>query len=275
MAVFGSQALPTWVERLAQFCHRVSPVGWRRRLLFLLRKPVLWRSGEVVDLAVLGAKFRLYPKTNLSDKRLLCTPGMLDGEERRFFSGTLAHEAWVIDVGANIGGYALLLAAQRPDLRVHCVEPDPDLAERLLCNIDFSGMTDRVTVSEVALSSESGEVTLYRDALNRGQNSVLQASAEVPDGAVTVPAWTLLQLLDHSGARGEVMLKMDIEGFEYPVLSAFFAGADRNRWPRWVQLEQYRKQSLNQAVELLLQQGYAIRRRTRMNVILELAQDHA
>jgi len=254
-------------------CQRIPSTGLGRRLAFLLRKPVLALRREVVDIAVLGVNFRLCPTQNLSDKRLLCTPGMLDGVERAFFARELPRESWLIDIGANIGGYALQLAGQRPDLHLHCVEPDPELAARLRANISFNNFAQRVAVSEVALAPEPGEVTLFRDARNRGKNSLLEGAADVQGEAVTVPALTLLQLLDRCGAQGEVALKMDIEGFEFDVLRAFLRNAPLSRRPRWVQLEQYRKQPLNRAVELLLADGYEIRLRTRMNVIMRRVGD--
>lgn len=271
MQAFLSYRLPRWAESLAYLCQKIPTNGLGRRLVFLLRKPVLALKRDVVDIAVLGVNFRLYPSTNLSDKRLLCTPGMLDGVERDFFARELPSDSWLIDIGANIGGYALQLAGQREDLRIHCVEPDPEMASRLRSNIAFNAFESRIAVSEVAMAPESGEVTLYLDAANRGKNSLLQQSGEQGE-SVSVPALTLEQLLEKSGAQGDIALKMDIEGFEHDVLAVYVANVPEGRWPRWVQLEQYRKEPLNQSVELLLAQGYQIRMRTRMNVILELEQ---
>jgi FkbM family methyltransferase len=263
--------LPGWAEGLAKFCQRL-PSGWLgTRLAFLLRKPVLALHRPVVDIPVQGVRFRLYPDSNLSDKRLLCTPSMLDGVERRMLAPVIPQNGWLVDIGANIGGFGLLLAAARPDLRVLCVEPDPDMAARLKANIGFNNLAPRVLVEESAVTAEPGEVQLYRDSRNRGQNSLLAVAEADRDDVITVPAKPLLALLDEYAIARPAVLKLDIEGFEHAVLEGFFEEAPASRWPQFIQLEQRRKTELNAAVQLVMRQGYAVRLRSRMNVVLENA----
>lgn len=273
MEAFATYSLPGWAERLARFCQRL-PGGWfGTRLAFLLRKPVLGLHRPVVDIRVQGLRFRLYPDTNLSDKRLLCTPKMLDGRERRMLAEQLPQGGWLVDIGANVGGYGLLLAEARPDLRLLCVEPDPDMADRLEANIALNDLGRRVRVERAAVTAQAGEVQLYRDSRNRGQNSLLTVAEGQRDDVITVPAKPLLALLDEWQIARPVALKLDIEGFEHAVLQGFFDQAPPQRWPQFIQLEQRRKAELNPAVRLVMAQGYVVRLRTRMNVILGHAAD--
>lgn len=266
---FFSHRLPRWAEWLAHRCQSL-PVGWfGRRVAFLLRKPILWLRRPVVDIAVCGVNFRLYPGTNLSDKRLLATPGMLDGRERAFFAGLLPRQAWLVDVGANIGGFSLLLAGVREDLRVLCVEPDPDMVSRLQANIAFNEMQQRVKVAAVAIAPDVSEVTLFRDSRNRGQNTLLAGQVDAQGDRVSVPAKGLAELLGEASVTGSYALKVDIEGFEQAVLEDLLHTVEPARWPQWVQLEQYRDRPLGPAVELLRRNGFQVCLRTRMNVILE------
>lgn len=269
-APFGTYALPGWAAALARFCQHLRTEGASKRLAFALRKPVLWAAGETVDADVLGARFRLLPRTNLSDKRLLCTPSLLDGIERAFLVEHIPQGGMLLDVGANIGGYGLLVAAAREDMRVVTVEADPVMAARLRANIRFSGLDARVVPEEAAATPDGGTVTLRIDEKNRGKNSVSIEREVSGAGSISVPGLTLRQLIERHGGRCDA-LKMDIEGYEFPVLQAFVADAPRTLWPRFVQIEQHRKEPLNDAVRLLLAEGYRELMRTRMNVILELA----
>ena len=51
-----------------------------------LRKIILISYKEPFYVESEDSWFLLYPSDNLSDKRLLCTPKMLDGVEREWFS---------------------------------------------------------------------------------------------------------------------------------------------------------------------------------------------
>lgn len=270
-APFGTFALPAWAAFLVRLCQRLPVTGIGKRLAFALRKPVLLYVGaRAVDADVRGARFRLWPRQNLSDKRLLCTPDLLDGAERAFLARALPSGGVLLDVGANIGGYGLLVAAARPDVRVVFVEAEPTLAARLRANIAFSGFAARCPVVEAAATPAPGTVALRIDEVNRGRNSV-SATRDV-SGAKTidVPGLTLRQLIEERAGGRVDALKMDIEGYEHPVLAAFYAEAPRARWPRLVQIEQHRKEPDNDAVCLVRDRGYREVLRTRMNVILEL-----
>ena len=65
------------------------------------------------------------------------------------------------------------------------------------------------------------------------------------------------------------LIKLDIEGHEYPVMKKFFEESPREYWPEYLQIEQYRQVELNETVSLCLSRGYEITTRSRMNVILK------
>ena len=265
---FGTYGLPGWADRLARFCRHL-PNNWLgRRLAFTLRKAVLPVAGDCVDCTIDGLKLRLFPRGNLSDKRLLCTPAMLDGPERRFFARRLPAGGALVDAGANIGGYSLLLGRARPDLYFVAIEADKDLSERLQTNIDFSGMSAQVRVVNCAVTENDGPVTLCRDQENAGKNTVTESvSGQSQDSDITVPGYSLLSLLDRHTIERPAALKLDIEGHELAVLRGFFATAPERRWPEFIQLEQPRGPLCSEVVNLVREQGYVSCLRTRMNVI--------
>ncbi len=264
---FGSHSLPKLLDRLARFCQTL-PANWLgKRISFLLRKPVLWRNQEVIDISVTGINFRLYPKTNLSDKRLLCTPNLLNGKERAFLEREIPPDATVVDVGANIGGYSLLLAAKIPNARYLCIEPDPEMYHRLEQNVQFNHTLKGFILSNVALTETDGKVTLYITDTNRGQNSLIPPNDLDAHNTIDVNGATLYNLLKQYDISRPDLLKLDIEGIELPVLRGFFNEAPESYWPDFIQLEQHKREGHLKAARLAIEKGYNLRLRTRMNLL--------
>jgi len=267
---FGEYRLAWWARTLVSLCQMLPGNGFGKKIAFLARKPVLKLNADPMDVCVNGLRLRLYPSANLSDKRLLSTPFLLDGVERQHLVELLPPNARVVDVGANVGGYSILLLQERPDLQVLAIEADPGLAARLSDNLKLNDLQNHCTVRQLAITGKSETVRLYRDHENQGKNSLQRDETEGPESdAIDVPGQPLLEVLDQAQIDRADLVKMDIEGYELPVLQAFLETAPSNRWPRYFQIEQYRNEELNPAVKLCLKRGYQILLRTRMNIILE------
>lgn len=264
---FGVHKLPRWAELLSMLCWKMPDNWFGRRIVFLLRKPVLWIVDGPVDCTVEGASFRLSPSGNLSDKRLLCTPKMLDGAERSFLAGVIPKGGWVIDAGANIGGYSLLLAAVRPDLQILAIEADGNLADRMRSNVDYSSMSSHITVVNCAVTEVDGPVLLCRDSVNLGKNKIETSVSTGKNKDLEVQGYSLLSLLNQYGIERPDAIKLDIEGHEFAVMNGFFSAAPQVRWPEYIQLEQYRKAEDSPAARLVMQYGYSACLKSRMNVI--------
>lgn len=117
----------------------------------------------------------------------------------------------LIDVGANIG--AVSLWGAHLGARVIAVEPEPDNLNHLRANLDANPLlADHVDVLPVAVASEPGTVLLQPD---HGDTHVVQWDN---GKAVEVEAITLEQVYLRAGVPYCDVLKVDIEGFEYPVL---------------------------------------------------------
>ena len=120
----------------------------------------------------------------------------------------------IIDLGAHVGMSVLWFRERYPDARILAVEPNPANVAKLERNV--SGLPD-VEVMPVAVGGEPG--TAWLDV---GQESWRSMLVTDPAGseAIRVPVWTLDQLVDHFGCDpAETLLKMDIEGAEWAVLS--------------------------------------------------------
>lgn len=117
----------------------------------------------------------------------------------------------VVDIGANIGAYAVFAA--RTAAHVYAFEPVPPTFRQLLRN---TRCCSNVTTLPLAVAGTPGERTIAFFADHPGQASMVRGSG---DREETVQAITLEQLFALCNLTTIDLMKMDIEGAEYDVLS--------------------------------------------------------
>lgn len=131
---------------------------------------------------------------------------------------TLARNATgFLDIGANVGVYALAAAAVRPDIQIHAFEPNPHAFARLRVNKHRNGFSNIVEHQE-ALGHDDG--VPIRLSWRAKPGNPISTGACVGDHADTGPmeiAIALLRRLDAMalpgiGERGAI--KIDVEGAE-------------------------------------------------------------
>ena len=122
--------------------------------------------------------------------------------------------AIVLDVGANYGEVAF--ATTYPaHTTLHLVEANPRLVPLLRQTVQQSQLGNEASIHACAASDHTGTVSLHVSEGSSGTSSVI-ASAEA-DGALQVPACTLDSLVEsHRGSN--LLFKIDVEGYELPVL---------------------------------------------------------
>jgi FkbM family methyltransferase len=251
---------------------RALPDGWiGRRMAYAWRRIGLSRLAEPVDAEALGARFRLYPADNVAEKRLLFTPQYFDAAERAILveAARSAGPRFVFaDIGANVGGYALAVAAAAaPGSRIIAVEPQPDVFERLCDNIRLNPGC-MVKAVGCAVADLDGEVSLFIDRLNRGETGVRYLRAARPgEEAVTVPARTLLSILTDERVSHLDAIKLDVEGAEDIILEPFFGDAPEALWPRLIVIEDGRASWQSDLLGLFEAKGYHRRATTKRNLI--------
>src|SRR5690349_8700387 len=81
--------------------------GSRRAALFLRRTAIGLLRGAPLDVERYGARMRLHPYNNNCEKKVLFTPQFFDSIERDILASRITDDFVFIDVGANIGAYAL------------------------------------------------------------------------------------------------------------------------------------------------------------------------
>jgi FkbM family methyltransferase len=158
---------------------------------------------------VAGLTLRLDPG-DLIVTRPMLVYGAWEPFETQVFLSLLEKGMRVVDIGANIGYYALLAArAVGQTGRVYAFEPTPRTYELLCQNVKANGFDNVVTVQK-AVANRSGTARLYLDR-NNAVNT-LSSSLE-RRGSLEVEVVTLDQYFARSTVPIDV-LKMDIEGSE-------------------------------------------------------------
>ncbi len=121
----------------------------------------------------------------------------------------------VIDLGANIGYYTLLMAKLvGKNGRVFAFEPEPKNLELLKRNIQLNTLKN-ITVIEKAVSNKVGEDNLYIDKKYIGSHTLYNEFTDKKP--IKVEVTTIDKFFEDY--KGKInFIKMDIEGSEYRAL---------------------------------------------------------
>jgi FkbM family methyltransferase len=174
----------------------------------------------------------------------------------------------LFDIGANIGYYAITLAATLGnESRVHAFEPFPPSYERLLTNIALNNLTETVGAHRMALSDRE-RVAYMR--IRVGNNS---GSARLDADGESIPTSTLDIFCSMHHIHRLDFVKIDAEGHEEFVLTG---GAQTIRRYRPLILLELDPPLLNDSgssvervVSLLRSHGYSLHT-ARRNVLVPM-----
>ena len=225
----------------------------------------LLRAGPV-DVQYQGASFRFYHHASATERGALFNPGY-NIEELDFLRAHTPVGGVFVDVGANVGTYAMVLARHAgPSGKVIAIEPHPVTHARLAFNRAASGYT-QVTLVAAAAGPSDGELMIETDGDNLGASHIV--SGERAGNAIRVPSLRLQRILDNAGVDHVDALKIDVEGFEDRVLTGFFKNSPPALWPRAVVIEHLsRNEWLDDCIADMRARGYAETGKTRSNTLL-------
>jgi FkbM family methyltransferase len=189
-----------------------------RSIAYLANRWILRRQEIVAAIPERGLRFHV--RTADVNGRHLYKYHVLEAEVTSWIERSLrfADDDVVVDVGANIGWYSLLIDRLAPNpVAVLAFEPDPGNFALLETNLAING-SRRVHAVRAALGESAGTATLYRHGeSNLGRHSLLPVNQGDAVSVATVRLddyWARLRL----GERIPRLIKMDIEGYELPAL---------------------------------------------------------
>jgi FkbM family methyltransferase len=229
------------------------------RLVNLLR-------GGPLDVQYQGASFRFYHQASATERGALFNPAY-NIEELDFLRTHVPAGGVFVDVGANVGTYALSLARHvGAGGKVIAIEPHPVTHARLAFNVAASGYS-QVRLVAAAAGPADGELLIETDGDNLGASHIV--SDEASARAIKVPSLRLQRILEEAGVSHVDALKIDVEGFEDRVLTGFFASAPQSLWPRAVVIEHLSKNEWQaDCIADMRARGYVEKAKTRSNTLL-------
>lgn len=194
---------------------------WMRQLAQTAIRSLAFR---VVTCRVRGVEIRLEIFSPIeryrADTYATKEPETLDWLERNL----RPHDVFM-DVGANIGLYALFAARLVPDSTVYAIEPESQNFARLCRNLALNGLANVIPCSCALSNREAfdlfyvGELQAGAALHSLGRPSALRPESESPalrQGAIAV---TLDALVGRYGLPPPNLLKIDVDGGEDDILA--------------------------------------------------------
>lgn len=122
-----------------------------------------------------------------------------------------------IDVGANVGAYALNMSTEvKESGKIYAFEPSPETFKVLKDNVKSSGLKN-IVLHEYAVGDKVGEVTLHV-AFQSGLTGIGDTGRGTIVSKISVPMITLDNFVEKESISRIDFLKIDVEGFEPAVL---------------------------------------------------------
>lgn len=227
---------------------------------------------EPLEVSLYGSRARLHTSGNGPEMKALLKPQRYARNERAFCQEYMQTDGGVfLDIGANAGVISLFVASLMRSGTLIAAEPQPEMFARLstnfACNPDLSARLN-IHLRQTAIGGyvpgnltlgipeDAGEASAHKSANCR---------------RIDVPLLPMLDLLMDCAADRVDVLKIDIEGAEDSVLFPFFSSARENLHPKAIVMETCNSRLwTNDCVALLLNHGYRIVDKDRVNMMLVL-----
>lgn len=236
-----------------------------KRIVFLIRKPVKYSKQYCFDLTIWGLKLRLCNRGNLTEQRWITMPKFHDTIEREFIASRLKSGGVFLDIGANAGFYTFwVLSKNFANVSIFTVEPSKILQKRLLYNLRSNHLENKVTLLDCALTKEKRMVNIIESSTNLGETKVARSGNEN-----LVQGYSLQEIIESNSITNFQVLKIDIEGEEFEILSTFFKTTSKKTWPQTIVCELIGKDS-ELLKSLLRNNNYELVKRTKLNGIFFL-----
>jgi FkbM family methyltransferase len=181
------------------------------------RTPERYVPGAVASFAWRGRAVHYRPGS--SDLEVVYKILLKGGRKAEYWVPESAAPRVIWDIGANIGAAALYFSARFPGAEIHCFEPIRENFAVLERNVAPHAS---IRAHRAALGAKSGELEIHASADPRnfgGYSFHYDGAAAVP--VERVPMLTPQQAVAALGAPAPDFIKIDVEGAEYDILTAF------------------------------------------------------
>lgn len=166
-------------------------------------------SGQIIHNWINGSRIIVRQGETGVTGNLYCS--LHDFGDMAFLLHALRPDELFVDIGANVGSYTILACAAIGAKGI-CFEPVPSTFQRLMDNLRINNLCERVDARNIGLSDREGDLvfTCGEDTTNH-----IVARDEHASNVVRVKVLPLDAILQDVTPS---LLKIDVEGFESPVL---------------------------------------------------------
>lgn len=252
----------------------VSSLPRGRRILFKKILPILPKRIKTPWIELHGFKMHLDLSQELDFDY---AGGNYDKEEIEFLLQAYEDDSWFLDIGANQGFYSLFYAKRIPQSRILSLDPDIYNLRKLFENVKENGFKQIVVCPYGISDSSEPKCLMINTASNRAGSSFVVSQTRWTKGdesTVEVPCKTLFEALTENNVRKICAMKIDIEGYEYPVLRKFFEEAPRELHPKAMVVEAF-GHVINlvggSSIELVIKRGYRLLNHRNFNYFFKLS----
>jgi FkbM family methyltransferase len=181
---------------------------------------------------------------------------------RQTLEALQARRRCAIDVGAHRGDVTAALAEM--GFRVLAIEPQPNMARRLVDRFRTLLDLDMLHIERCAASNRRGVGTMYLgsastvNTLERDWTRVAFPEEFRSPEKIDVPLYTIAELAEAAGFERPAFVKVDVEGHELPALEGLFRETCANEPPPVIMFEANQRfpEAVRQCLSLLEATGY-------------------
>jgi FkbM family methyltransferase len=201
----------------------------------------------------------LDPRTAVAS---LVTIGTYEILETRILQTLARTSKVIIDIGANVGYYTVLLAKSQPvDGFLHAFEPFPASYDVTTRSVAKNNLADKVTVSQTGLSDNSGKSIIYiPETSGTSAASMKVLHPEETNLEFEIVLETLDSYIQKNNLTNVDLIKIDVEGAELFAIRGGWETIRANRPVVFAEL--LRKWSAgfgyhpNEVIEMFKQESY-------------------
>jgi FkbM family methyltransferase len=140
--------------------------------------------------------------------------GAYEPETLKFLRQYVTSDTVFLDIGANIGVFAIPMA--RYAKKVVAIEPSPQVLPFLKRNVELNNLNNVAIVECAASGPDSDSVPLYLPPVSHF--GMASSAAQFNIEPITVRAKSLNTILQEQGVTVVSVMKIDVEGFEAEVI---------------------------------------------------------
>jgi FkbM family methyltransferase len=195
------------------------------------------------------------------------------------FSAFIPFISSFIDVGCNTGLYSVIAAALGGGrIKAYAIEPQKDCYDILKKTIKANRWADRLEVYQLGLAEKSGELTLHISGTGSTFLNDFNDNASLPQEVIRVQS--LDRFIEENNIDYVDFIKIDVEGFELPVLKGAETTINKFKPVLFVEIadeirgRNYRNPYYGNTLDWLRQRGYDIYRCTEDMKFLEMDKNY-